>query len=142
MKVLAVSLAILAILISVVPQFTDCQSQGRALSLANGQQVPMKCHWTAGAEVGVGITTFALGAALFFSRRRETRIVLGILGMFLGVFAILLPTALIGVCMSPEMLCNSLMKPALILTGTLVISISLAVLIISAMQAEQTFAPA
>lgn len=142
MKVLAVSLAILAILISVVPQFTDCQSQGRALSLANGQQVPMKCHWTAGAETGVGITIFVLGATLFFSRRRETRIALGILGIFLGAFAIMLPTVLIGVCMSPEMLCNSLMKPALILTGTLVAAISVAVLIVSGMQTEQTFAPA
>ena len=126
MKVLAVSLAILAILISVIPQFTDCESQGRQLVLENGRTIPMKCHWTARAELALGFPLFAVGAIQFFSKRQETRIAVGILGVILGALVILLPTGLIGVCSSADMLCNSAMKPALILMGSLVIAISLA----------------
>ena len=79
-----------------------------------------------------GICLLAVGAALLFSRRRETRIALGVLGMILGVFTILLPTALIGVCMSADMLCNSLMKPALILVGSLAAAISLVFIVVAA----------
>lgn len=137
MRALAVCLAILAVLISVVPLFTDCESQGRALSLADGRSIPMKCHWTARAELVLGVPLLAVGVMLFFSRRRETRIALGILGVILGVFAILLPTVLIGVCMSADMLCNSLMKPALILTGSLVVVISVASIILAAAGREK-----
>ena len=137
MKVLAVSLLILAVLISLVPQFTDCRSQGRALSLADGRSIPMKCHWTARAELVVGVPLFAVGATLLFSRRRETRIALGVLGMILGVFTILLPTALIGVCMSADMLCNSAMKPALILMGSLVVAFSLASTVLAVVRGEK-----
>lgn len=131
MKVLAVFIAILAILISVVPQFTDCQSQGRVLTLADGRQVPMKCHWAARAELVAGIPLFAVGAMMYFSRLKETKIATGILGFVLGVLVILLPTGLIGVCMNAEMLCNSVMKPFLILTGSLVLAVNLAVVGIS-----------
>jgi len=138
MKVLAVALIVLAVLISVVPQFTDCQSQGRQLTLDNGKNVPMKCHWTAVAELVLGITLAVLGIELFFSRRKETRMALGILGVVLGVFVILIPTVLIGVCMSADMLCNSVMKPALILTGSLVAVVSLVVTIVSVRQDENS----
>ena len=40
---------------------------------------------------------------------------LSILGLAFGAFLILLPTALIGVCANPDMICNSVMKPTLIL---------------------------
>ena len=136
MKVLAVLLTILAVLISVIPQFTDCQSQGRMLTLESGQQVPMKCHWTARAELVVGVPLFTVGVMMLFSRRMETKLVLGILGMILGLLVILLPTGLIGVCMNVEMLCNSVMKPFLILMGSLVVAISLAIIISSIMKGK------
>lgn len=127
MKVLAAVLAVLAVLISVVPQFTDCQSQGRALTLEDGRQVPMKCHWTAQGELVLGVPLFAVGALAFFSQRKETRRFLGIIGVVLGVFVILLPTVVIGVCGMPTMVCVSIMKPAMILAGILVVGISLAI---------------
>ena len=46
-KILAGLIIVLALVIGIVPQFTDCQSHGRAIALANGTTVPMKCHWTA-----------------------------------------------------------------------------------------------
>ena len=53
MKIAAAAILVLAIVIGVVPQFTDCQSQGRALALTNGKTVPMKCHWTAQAALAI-----------------------------------------------------------------------------------------
>jgi hypothetical protein len=40
------------------------------------------------------------------------------------LIVILIPTVLIGVCASLEMLCNSIMKPSLILAGSLVAVVS------------------
>jgi len=125
-KVIAVFILTLAVLIAAVPQFTDCQSQGSMLTLQNGKQVPMKCHWTARAELALGIPLFAVGLLMPFSRRKESRRNLGIVGAILGGLAIVVPTTLIGVCANPDMTCNSVMKPALILMGVLVVGASLA----------------
>jgi hypothetical protein len=38
----------------------------------------------------------------------------------------LLPSTLIGVCASPDVVCNSIMKPSLILAGSLFIALGLA----------------
>lgn len=131
MKVFAVILIVLGIAAAVVPQFYDCQSQGRYLTLANGKQTSMKCHWTARAEIALGVPIAAVGAMLAFNRRRESVRALTSLGISLGVFVILLPTVLIGVCASSEMTCNMIMKPALISMGGLVIVASLVTLAFS-----------
>ncbi|MFB0535360.1 MAG: DUF4418 family protein [Anaerolineae bacterium] len=122
---------VLAILIGAIPQFTDCQSQGRALTLANGKQVSMKCHWTGQGELALAVPFVAVGALMGFSRRKESQRNLGLVGIVLGVLVILLPTALIGVCASPDMLCNSVMRPALILLGSVVTAISLLIVVSS-----------
>lgn len=61
---------------------------------------------------------------------------MGVLGLILGVFVIMLPTGLIGVCMSADMQCNSIMKPFLILMGSLVIVINLAIITFSILRGE------
>lgn len=125
MKVVAVAVMILALLIGIVPMFTDCESHGRMLTLADGRQISMKCHWTGVAELAVSVPLLVVGGLMFFSRRRESGRTLGTVGTSLGAMVLLLPTALIGVCMSPDMPCVSLMKPALLLTGALVVVASL-----------------
>jgi Domain of unknown function (DUF4418) len=137
MKIAAALVIVLALVIGLVPQFTDCQSQGRALVLQNGKTVPMKCHWTAIAEIALAVPLFGLGAVMAFSKRKESRRIIAGLGALLGIFVILLPTALIGVCASADMLCNSVMKPTLIMSGILTIAISAAMVIYSERQAEQ-----
>jgi len=137
MKIAAVAIVILALVIGLVPQFTDCQSQGRALTLQNGKTVPMKCHWTAIAEIGMAVPLLGLGAVTAVSKRKESRRIIAGLGALLGLFVILLPTALIGVCASADMLCNSVMKPTLVLGGILIIAISAVTLILSERQMEQ-----
>ncbi len=131
MKVLAIAVMILAVLIAVVPMFTDCESHGKMLTLPDGRQISMKCHWTGRAELGLGLPLLAVGAMMVFSRRKESRRWLGIGGLTLGAVAVLLPTELIGVCMSPDMPCVSTMKPALLLMGALVMGIGLATVVVS-----------
>jgi hypothetical protein len=91
----------------------------------------MKCHWTGLAELALSIPLAAVGLMMIFSRKQESRRVLGITGIVLGIMAILLPTALIGVCMDPHMTCVSIMKPALILAGALALGIGLVVLVVA-----------
>ncbi len=131
MKGWAVILIILALFIAIFPQFFDCESHDRSLVLQDGRTVPMKCHWTARAEIVVGAHLLASGTLLFFSKSKKTRISLGIMGIVSGISTILLPTYLIGVCGMDEMVCNSTMKPALLLAGGLVIVISLIIMISS-----------
>jgi hypothetical protein len=124
MKTVGVFLIFMALIVGAVPLFTDCQAQGNAMTLANGRSTPMICHWTAEAEIAVAIPLLFVGSLLVFSHRRETLRALSILGVVLGVFVILLPTNLIGVCMGPDMLCNMLMKPILVFTGALITAAS------------------
>jgi len=126
MKIAAVGMVVLAILIGVVPIFTDCESAGRMLTLEDGRQVSMKCHWTGRAELGLALPLLAVGIMMPFSKNKGSRRMLGIAGAALGIVTILLPTELIGVCMSPDMPCLSTMKPALLLMGALVVAIGLA----------------
>jgi len=131
MKVITVIFVILALVIGIVPQFTDCQSQGRSIELANGKTIPMKCHWTGEAEIAIAGTLLVVGIMMWFSRRKESLRILSILGIVLGIFAILIPTNLIGVCASSDMLCNSLMKPTLIFSGTVAVVASLVGLVLA-----------
>ena len=45
-KPLSILLLLFALFIAIVPVFSDCQSQGRSLTTADGRSIPMKCHWT------------------------------------------------------------------------------------------------
>ena len=137
MKLAAGLLIVLALVVGVVPAFTDCQSQGRALALANGNTVPMKCHWTGLAELSLAVPLGLVGGATAFGRRKETRRMLAILGMVLGALVISVPTLLIGVCGNADMLCNSIMRPTLILAGGLVMAISLIFGLLNERQQEE-----
>ena len=128
-KVSGIALIALALVVIIVPLFTDCQSQGRSLTTSTGSIIPMKCHWTAIAEMALGIPLLLLGILYLVNKTNETLRSLSLVSLALGVLVILLPTALIGVCAKNEMICNMIMRPVLILTGTLVVADSLTMLI-------------
>ena len=109
MKYTGAAVLILALVIGILPQFTDCLSQGRALTTTTGMTVPMKCHWTAIGEIAVATPLGLIGITSIFSKRKETHRALAMLGVVMGALAISLPTWLIGVCSSPMMLCNSVL---------------------------------
>ena len=125
MRIAALAIVALAILIGVVPYFTDCEAHGRHMTMANGMEVPMKCHWTGLAELAMAAPLVVVGALMTTSKRRESLRNGGLIAAAVGLFVILLPSTIIGVCSNPEMTCNTIMKPALILMGVLVMAVGL-----------------
>ena len=117
MKIIAIVLMVSGLVTVFVPSFYTCQAHGHAIQLSAGKSIPMRCLYTARAEIGLGVLLLAVGALLFISRKLESRRFLSILAIILGIFVILLPTALIGVCVNPDMPCVVLMKPILLLIG-------------------------
>jgi len=85
----------------------------------------MKCHWTARAELGIGlgIVLLAVLSIVFASKEVRTGLLLGI--ATLSSNSILIPTALIGVCGGEHMQCNALTRPVLLVIGVISIVIAL-----------------
>jgi uncharacterized membrane protein YkvI len=131
MKALGVVIVLLALVIAIVPLFTDCESQGRSIELATGKTIPMKCHWTGRAALAMAFPLAAVGLLLVFSRRKETHRALSIVAVVSGIMVILLPTVLIGVCSSPDMICNMIERGALILAGVLTAAAGVAGLVLA-----------
>jgi hypothetical protein len=129
LKVAGGMLAVLALVLGVVPIFSDCLSQGNVIALANGATIPMICHWTGRAELAVAGPLLVVGGLMVATRRKHVLRALSAVGLVLGAFAILLPTALIGVCGNPDMICNLVMQPTLVFAGILVAATSLAALV-------------
>jgi hypothetical protein len=140
-KVMSVSIILLALVIAIVPAFTDCQSQGRSLTTQDGRSVPMRCHWTGLAEIGVAVPLGLTGLFNLRKQRKDTARFLSVFGAASGVLAILFPTALIGVCANPDMVCNMIMRPTLIAAGVLAIAASI-VLFVNARDPRIEFAGA
>jgi len=125
-KVLGVAMIVLALVLAIAPIFTDCQSQGKSLTTAEGKTVAMKCHWTGVAEIAAAVPLGLAGIFALIGRRRETKRFAAIVGAVSGVLAILFATTLIGTCMSASMYCNVVMKPILLAAGILAIVVSVA----------------
>jgi hypothetical protein len=126
-----IALIVLGLGIGVLPQFTDCYSQGLTSTLANDTVQPMKCHWTAEAEIAIAIPLIGVGAVLTANRRKRTVMSVSILGVLLGAMAIALPSALIGTCVIPTHICNTAMKPALNALGSLAMIGSLGAMVVA-----------
>ena len=131
MRAIGAVIVILALVIGIIPQFTDCLSQGSAIELPSGATIPMRCHWTRQAELATAGPLAAVGILMAFSKRKRTIRALGIVGIVLGLFVILLPATLIGVCASDQMICTMIMRPSLILAGILAIVTSVIALLAS-----------
>jgi hypothetical protein len=130
-KFLGIALIVLALAIAVVPAFTDCQSQGKSLTTSTGKTVPMKCHWTGIAEIGVAVPLLTVGAAMTVNRRKTSLMTLGAVGIVLGGMAVAFPNGLIGVCATPTMVCHTVMKPALTVFGSLAVVGSVGLMLIT-----------
>ena len=79
-----------------------------------------------------------MGALTLFRGKKPGAGNLGVVGAGMGAIAVLLPTALIGVCASPDMLCNAVMRPFLILTGAVVTVAGAAGFLLAAREAART----
>jgi hypothetical protein len=161
MKVLAMLIVIAGLVIAIAPQYTNCEAESGTIPAATttvasttlsplttmaGMQtsvaatiVPkMKCLWSARGALAVGISLAVAGALLFFARRKETRRALSIVGALLGLFAVLLPTTLIGTCGQDAMVCNTTMKPIMLAAGGLAVAASVLILVVNELRRDET----
>jgi len=130
-KILGIVAVVLGIIVAAGPHyiFPVCQYYGMLLGTAAGTQVPMKCYWTAMAEVGLGALIVVTGMVLIVSKHAETRRALGFVLAALGVVVALVPTYLIGVCGMAEHPCRMATQPALILLGLVTIIIGVVAIV-------------
>jgi hypothetical protein len=159
-KVLAVLIIVMGLVIVIVPQFTNCEygkdqpatlnmqtsdagavkyasMGGMDASAGESASVPyrmMKCFWSARAEVIAGVPLIALGILLLFARRKETIRAIGILTTLLGVLTLIIPTSLVGTCANSAMVCNTEMKPTLLVAGGITVALGIAVLVLGEMR--------
>jgi hypothetical protein len=139
-KILAGILIVLALVTIIVPQFVNCAEDGRLLTLDNGRQIPMKCLWSARAELALGIPLLVLGILMAIAAYKESIRSLSILAIVLGIMIILVPTVLIGVCSNPDMDCRSVMQPLMIVVGILIILVGLAAAVLNELRRGVTTA--
>ena len=95
------------------------------LELASGKHVPMRCFWTARAEMVMGGLILLAGLMLAFIRSAEGRRRLSHQIAFLGLATILIPLFIIPTCDNPDMACNVGTKPALLLLGGITLALGL-----------------
>jgi hypothetical protein len=84
----------------------------------------MRCHWTAQAELGVGIIIAILGLLSVLIESQQVRLGLSIAIFLNGIFALLIPSVLIGVCPGAHMHCRTLSLPALVILGGITVAVA------------------
>lgn len=119
-------LIILGVLILIGPwTFAPvCEVNGMYAMLASGKTLPMPCGWTARAEVATGVLTIIGGLLLQFSQAAETKRVIGLFGVVIGILTVLFPLYITKMCAMAEHPCNLVTKPVLILLGVAVIVVA------------------
>ena len=125
MKVVGLIIFVLALFVVIFPQFYTCQSHGFAIQLPKGS-IPMRCLYTAHAQMALGIMVAIVGVGLWFLKNKETGTILSILGI-VGGFLILMtvtraPGIGIGVCVNPDMPCVIYMRPAIYTVAPLIMA--------------------
>lgn len=108
--VTAAVMAVYGLLIAVGPQtiFKVCENS----------TTPMRCTYSASAEIGIGLLGVLLGVLMWFTRTRREGALLCVAGMGLATLAGAVPLVLIGGCKNPKMPCVMLSFPIIyLLTG-------------------------
>ena len=77
---------------------------GKMLERANGNQVPMKCHWAGQAAMAVAIIILAAAVMALLAKKEYKGLM--VVTAVAGVMVFLVFTSLIGVCANEEMRCN------------------------------------
>ncbi len=130
-KGLGVVAVVIGFLVAIVPHyvFPVCQYVGMLIETSAGKYLPMKCYWTATAEIGLGAAIVLVGLLLIVSKQTETRRVLGTILAALGILVALVPTYLIGVCAMPDHPCRLATQPALILLGVVTVIVGIVAIV-------------
>jgi hypothetical protein len=121
---------ILGLLIALGPQFLF-------KVCGHGEDGFPHCHWSAQAEIGMGLLIAALGACMMVFTDPKTLLGLAI-GIFLaGIIALAVPNFLIGGCGSLAMRCRKVAFPALTAESVILLVFSAIMVTIIVMQKPQ-----
>lgn len=85
----------------------------------------MKCHWTARAEIGIGLLLAVFGVISIVVSSVHIRLGLHIGAGLTGILAASVPTVLIGVCAMPGMHCHAIAAPSILVISLLVVVTSI-----------------
>ncbi|MDF3001490.1 MAG: hypothetical protein K0Q48_1609 [Bacillota bacterium] len=85
----------------------------------------MKCHWTARAEIGIGLLLAVFGVISIAVSSVHIRLGLHMGAGLTAILAASLPTVLIGVCAMPGMNCHAIAAPSILVISLLVIVVSI-----------------
>ena len=77
---------------------------GKMLDLANGNQVPMKCHWAGQAAIAVSVIIIAAALMALLAKKEYKGLM--VVNAVAAVVLFLVFTSLIGVCASETMRCQ------------------------------------
>ena len=77
---------------------------GKMLDLANGNQVPMKCHWAGQAAIAVSVIILAAAVMALLAKKEYKGLM--VVNAVAAVVLFLVFTSLIGVCASETMRCQ------------------------------------
>ena len=77
---------------------------GKMLELANGNQVPMKCHWAGQAAIAVSVIILAAAVMALLAKKEYKGLM--VVNAVAAVLLFLVFTSLIGVCASETMRCQ------------------------------------
>ena len=125
--IISLVVVVLGLLIALGPQFLfkTCAPHSSTYPL---------CHWSARAELGMGMLIAALGICLFVFDDPKTQIGLTI-GVFLSsILVIGIPFALIGGCKGADMDCKRFAFPALLVEGIILLVFSILIVISNEMK--------
>ncbi len=117
-KILAAVQAALALItIGAVTTFAPpCQ---KLLTLDNGNQIPMKCHWAGQAAILVAALIIVLAVVAILAGKEHKKVQIGIIAAGIGLILVFGP--LIGVCMNSEMMCHTTALWGRVLGGAIIV---------------------
>lgn len=85
----------------------------------------MKCHWTAQAEIGVGVVIALIGLCMLLIKSALIRLGLSLSLIIITLLVAALPTVLIGVCPGEMMDCHIGTLPALLLLSAILLIVAI-----------------
>jgi hypothetical protein len=88
---------------------------------AHGEDGYPHCHWSAQAEIGIGLLIAALGACMIVFTDPKIHLGLLIGTFFAGIVALFIPHTLIGGCSMTSMACHRVAFPGITLVSVILL---------------------
>ena len=96
----------------------------------------MKCHWTGEGVFYVGIVMILMSVIHFLIKSEAVKLGISIASVLVGLYAILLPTHIIGTCKMHTMACNTSTKPVVLLVSSIYVLVNLVYIFLFRKKAE------